>query len=75
MNATSSGPAPREGLAIAPEDPARTNPSEAAWNVLEAANDLGDNVTVEICRRIIDANLNGTPASPSDLHVIVDYFR
>jgi hypothetical protein len=42
---------------------------------LEAANDLGDQATVEICRRVIDAGLNGTAASPSDLHVILDYFR
>ena len=50
-------------------------PLDAAWLVLEAANDLGDQATVEICRRVIDANLNGTQASASDLHVIVDYFR
>ena len=50
-------------------------PSDAAWIVLEAANDLGDDATVEACRRVIDANLNGTPASPSDLHIILDYFR
>ena len=28
-----------------------------------------------ICRRVIDASLNGGPASPSDLHVVVEYFR
>jgi hypothetical protein len=50
-------------------------PLDAAWLVLEAANDLGDQATVEICRRVIDAGLNGTAASPSDLHVILDYFR
>jgi hypothetical protein len=48
---------------------------DAAWIVLEAANDLGDHATVEICRRVIDANLNGQPASPYDMHVIVEYFR
>jgi hypothetical protein len=48
---------------------------DAAWIVLEAANDLGDHATVEICRRVIDANLNGTPASPNDLHIITEYFR
>ena len=47
---------------------------DAAWMVLEAANDLGDNPTVEVCRRVIDAQLNGRPASPFDLHVIVEYF-
>jgi hypothetical protein len=50
-------------------------PLDAAWLVLEAANDLGDHATVEICRRVIDANLNGMPASPYDMHVIAEYFR
>jgi hypothetical protein len=49
-------------------------PLDAAWMVLEAANDLGDNATVEVCRRVIDAALNGRPASPFDLHIIVEYF-
>ena len=61
-------------------DPAsgETNPDQpldAAWIVLEAANDLGDHATVEICRRVIDANLNGKPPSPYDLNVVTDYFR
>jgi hypothetical protein len=42
---------------------------------LEAANDLGDDATIEACRRVIDANLSGAPASPSDLHIVLDYFR
>jgi hypothetical protein len=49
-------------------------PLDAAWMVLEAANDLGDHATVEVCRRVIDAALNGRPASPFDLHIIVEYF-
>jgi hypothetical protein len=56
----------------------RSNPDrplDAAWIVLEAANDLGDHATVEICRRVIDADLNGMPASQSDLHIVLDYFR
>ncbi|MDP3076165.1 hypothetical protein [Bradyrhizobium sp.] len=48
---------------------------EMAWLVLEAANDLGDHEAVEACRRVIDANLNNRPAPPSDVHLIVDYFR
>lgn len=51
------------------------SPAEAAWLVLEAANDLGDTATVEVCRRIIDADLSGRPASPADLQVVVHYFR
>jgi hypothetical protein len=63
-----------------PSDPAsaETNPDQpldAAWVVLEAANDLGDHATVEICRRVIDANLNGRPPSPYDLHIVTNYFR
>ena len=48
---------------------------DAAWLVLEAANDLGDTPTIEACRRVIDANLNGTPALESDLHIVLHYFR
>jgi hypothetical protein len=50
-------------------------PSDAAWMVLEAANDFRDDATVEACRRVIDANLSGALASQSDLHVVHDYFR
>jgi len=46
-----------------------------AWIVLEAANDLGDHATIEICCRVIDAWLNGREASTSDLHAVVNYFR
>ena len=46
-----------------------------AWQVLEAANDLGDEATVEACRRVIDADLRGKPASPSDLQIVIHYFR
>jgi hypothetical protein len=51
------------------------NALDTAWLVLEAANDLGDTATIEACRRVIDANLNGTPALESDLHIILHYFR
>jgi hypothetical protein len=56
-------------------EPAADKPVDAAWIVLEAANDLGDTATVEACRRVIDANLNGKPASTSDLYVVTEYFR
>ena len=48
---------------------------DTAWLVLEAANDLGDEVAVEACRRVIDADLNGARASQCDLQVVTDYFR
>ncbi len=51
------------------------SPVDVAWLVLEAANDLGDEPTVEACRRIIDASLNGKPAPQADLIVVTDYFR
>jgi len=51
------------------------SPAEMAWLVLEAANDLGDEATVEVCRRVIDADLRGAAASPSDLQVLAHYFR
>ena len=48
---------------------------DAAWMVLDAANDLGDHATMEACRRVIDASLNGRLAPQSDLYLILDYFR
>jgi hypothetical protein len=51
------------------------SPVDAAWLVLEAANDLGDDAAVEACRRVIDASLNGGTAAPADLHVVQHYFR
>jgi hypothetical protein len=48
---------------------------DVAWIVLEAANDVGDHATVETCRRVIDAGLNGAPVCPSDLNVVIEYFR
>ena len=73
MNAISFGIPNRPGVGSDESKP--ENPLNAAWIVLEAANDLGDHATVEVCRRVIDANLNGAPASPFDLHVITEYFR
>ena len=48
---------------------------DAAWLVLEAANDLGDQAAVAACRRVIDAELNGAVAGRSDLDLVLDYFR
>jgi hypothetical protein len=75
MNATSFGTAVRKRPGLASDETRPDQPLDAAWIVLEAANDLGDHATVEICRRVIDANLTGAPASPADLHIIVEYFR
>ena len=51
------------------------SPVDAAWLVLEAANDLGDEPAVEACRRIIDASLNGKQPPQADLTLVTDYFR
>ena len=72
MNAFASGAVAHS---TAPDQPTPDTPPDAAWMVLEAANDLGDHATVEICRRVIDANLNGRSPSPSDLYVVSEYFR
>jgi hypothetical protein len=73
MNALSSSIRKCPGIGSDEQKP--ENPLNAAWIVLEAANDLGDHATVEICRRVIDASLNGAPASPFDMHVVSEYFR
>jgi hypothetical protein len=75
MNAMSYGTIRRERPAMISAEAQSDKPSDAAWNVLEAANDLGDDAAVAACRRVIDANLNGKPAPPSDMHLILDYFR
>ncbi|MBR0784133.1 hypothetical protein [Bradyrhizobium iriomotense] len=48
---------------------------DAAWLVLEAANDLGDHAAIEACRRVIDAELTGTVACSADVDLVVGYFR
>jgi len=65
----------RKGLGTVSDEPMPDKPLDAAWIVLEAANDLGDDATVEACRRVIDANLKGISAAPSDVHIVLHYFR
>jgi hypothetical protein len=74
MNAMSPGIFVQERLPVS-EQPTPEKSLDTAWLVLEAANDLGDHATVEACRRVIDAGLNGAPVSAADLHVVIDYFR
>ena len=74
MNAFTFDTAADERPGIVSDEPMADKSLDAAWIVLEAANDLGDDATVEACRRVIDANLNGKPASPHDLNVILNYF-
>ena len=75
MNATPSAAAASQRLGMTSNEPKSDPSSDVAWMVLEAANDFGDDTTIEACRRVIDASLSGTPASQSDLHVVSDYFR
>jgi hypothetical protein len=62
-------------MSITSDETAPDKSLEAVWMVLEAANDLGDHPTVEVCRRVIDASLNGRAASPFDMHIILEYFN
>jgi hypothetical protein len=48
---------------------------DMAWSVLDAASDLRDAVTVEVCRRVIDASLSGLAPAQSDLNVVMDFFN
>ena len=75
MNPTLFGRAASQRLGITSNEPKSDPSSDVAWMVLEAANDFGDDTTIEACRRVIDASLSGTPAAQSDLHVVSDYFR
>jgi hypothetical protein len=75
MSAMTFGKIGRERLETVREEPKPEKPLDAVWIVLEAANDLGDDATVEVCRRVIDASLNGRAAAPSDMHIVVEYFR
>ena len=76
MNAMSFGTSVHTRFGTASDQP-KPEPCSAdmAWLVLDAANDLGDQAAIEACRRVIDANLNGRLAPPSDLHLVVEYFR
>ena len=51
-----------------------TPPGEQAWTVLDAANDLGDTLTVDACRRVINADLRGEAPSSSDMAMLTRFF-
>ena len=48
---------------------------ETAWTVLDAANDLGDTLTVDACRRVIDADLRGDMPAMSDMELVTAFFN
>ena len=47
---------------------------DTAWAILEAANELRDSATVDACRRVIDASMNGRQPTTSDMRIINNYF-
>jgi hypothetical protein len=62
-------------MALSQDQTSQDNPvGDIAWTVLDAANDLGDTVTVEACRRVIDANLQGIAPAESDMALVVAFF-
>ena len=76
MNSTHLSATARDRLGPASDQSVSDKSSaDAAWLVLEAANDLGDDAAVEACRRVIDANLSGTLAADSDLQLVLNYFK
>ncbi|HLJ00641.1 MAG TPA: hypothetical protein VKT76_13065 [Bradyrhizobium sp.] len=48
---------------------------DTARTVLEAANDFKDQATAAVCRRVIDASMNGQQPELSDLRIINNYFQ
>ena len=60
-------------MALLGQDQERPS-GETAWTVLDAANDLGDSMTVDACRRVIDADLRGETPARSDVAVLTAFF-
>ena len=46
---------------------------ETAWTVLEAANDLDDEATIDACQRVIDDYLDGELPAQSDVNIIFGF--
>ena len=60
-------------MALSGQDLERPS-GETAWTVLDAAMDLGDSMTVDACRRVIDADLRGEMPARSDVAVLSAFF-
>ena len=61
-------------MALLGQDQERPS-GETAWTVLDAANDLGDIITIDACRRVIDADLRGETPARSDVAVLTRVLR
>jgi hypothetical protein len=48
---------------------------DQAWSAMTAACDLGDHEMIQLCRRVIDAQLLGRAPLQSDVACILNYFR
>jgi len=57
-----------------PGSPKQDGALDTARTVLEAATDLRDEATAEVCRRVIDASMNGRQPTTSDMRIINNYF-
>jgi hypothetical protein len=60
-------------MALSGQDQERFS-GETAWTVLDAANDLGDTITIDACRRVIDADLRGETPARSDIAMLSAFF-
>jgi hypothetical protein len=62
-------------MALSQTQPAQeASPADTVWTVLDAANDLGDTLTVDACRRVIDATLRGQEAAAADMAIVAAFF-
>lgn len=48
---------------------------DTAWSILEAANDVRDAITVDACRRVIDATFRGAEPAASDMTIVMGFFN
>jgi hypothetical protein len=46
-----------------------------AWTVLEAADDLGDDVTTAACQRVIDDDAAGNLPGQSDMNTVFNFLN
>ena len=48
---------------------------DMAWSILEAANEVRDVVTVDACRRVIDATFRGAQPAQADMNIVMGFFN